>query len=185
MTDYTNPDWLCIHKVINHRCKQCWPAARPQELTPSTRSASQPVTLDDSWCNGAFWTCLHGNRSSIAYQTLECGCSLVVTNGQASQPPEAQWLRNEKGEIVGAAQEAEIPKWAYDLAFQRGQQTMAEKAGQVGHRVAFEYLDMHRTQRTYDWHEVEDALTAATEAIRSLAGSSVLGAATPTLRVQQ
>lgn len=23
--DYTNPDWLCIHGVVNHQCKKCWP----------------------------------------------------------------------------------------------------------------------------------------------------------------
>ena len=27
-TDYSNPDWLCIHRVVNHQCVQCFPGKR-------------------------------------------------------------------------------------------------------------------------------------------------------------
>ena len=48
-----------------------------------------------------------------------------------------------------------------------------EKAAKLGHRVAFEFLGMHREQRTYSWHDVEDALTKAAEAIRASAEAGV------------
>lgn len=52
---------------------------------------------------------------------------------------------------------------------ERVRQLTLENAARIGHRTAFEFLGMHEDQRTYTWHEVEDALTKGTEAIRALA----------------
>lgn len=42
------------------------------------------------------------------------------------------------------------------------------ECAKVGHKVAFEYLDMQRNQREYSWHDVEDALTKGSQAILAL-----------------
>ena len=44
-----------------------------------------------------------------------------------------------------------------------------ERAACVGHQTAFEFLGMDKAQRMYSWHDVDDALTEATKAIRDLA----------------
>ena len=45
---------------------------------------------------------------------------------------------------------------------------LLEKAAKLGHQTAFEYLDMHRTQKMYGWHDVEDALSKGSKAILAL-----------------
>jgi hypothetical protein len=48
-----------------------------------------------------------------------------------------------------------------------------EVCAKIGHTTAFEFLDMHRNQRQYSWHDVEDALTAGSKAIRARGDKSL------------
>lgn len=43
-----------------------------------------------------------------------------------------------------------------------------EAAAKKGHMAAFNFLGMDKTQRAYSWHDVEDALTEGSAAIRAL-----------------
>jgi hypothetical protein len=47
-----------------------------------------------------------------------------------------------------------------------------EECAKIGHKTAFEFLGMHRNQRQYSWHDVEDALTEGHKAICARGGKA-------------
>ena len=60
--DYQNPDWLCIHKVVNHQCKKCFPSA----MSASRSLRNVEAMLEASCPNGAI-----GPYSQAAVDFLE------------------------------------------------------------------------------------------------------------------
>jgi NTP pyrophosphatase (non-canonical NTP hydrolase) len=52
----------------------------PIVLAAATANHVAPVkiTNDPIWRDGSYWTCAHGNKSSLHHIELECGCRLVM-----------------------------------------------------------------------------------------------------------